>query len=206
MILCYYTFALGFFTVSTTSAVTSFVLAQTCPSYKRLVETNVERTRMYLDQATEYVGKASNVTRGILYQYNQLVALQDMAMEASPMEQVNRVATPRYFEMPRNEWGRRLDSVEAYDPTIALSQGQSVLDTLNQTILHTEARLDAFESYLERTVRMCVDYANLYENLYLIATGSFLLLLSHLLVFGVHCKYFSVWNYEARLIKNRDYE
>lgn len=206
MIFCYYTFALGFFTVSTTSTVTAFVLTKACHSYEQLVETNVERTRMYLDQAKEYVGKVNNVTQGILYQYSQLVALQDMAMQANPMEQVNEVPTPTYFEMPQKRWGRQLVLSKAYDPVAALTQGQSVLATLNQTILHTQERVDVFDSYLKHTVKMCVDYANLYNNLYIISVGSFLLLLSHFLIFGVHCKYFSVWNYEARLIKNGDYE
>lgn len=205
MIFCYYPFALGFFTVSTLSTFFSYVLTQTCHSYETLIEKNMDQTKAYLNQAKEYIGKAGNATQHILYQYSRLVALQDMVAQGNPMEQMSRIETPKYFETPhkKEDWGRQL--IETYDPMASLTKGQTVLATLNETIYHTEQRLDRYEVYFQETVQFCTDYANLYDNLYMVSIGSLLLLISHYIIFAVHYKYFTVWNYEARLLNNEDY-
>ena len=55
------------------------------------------------------------------------------------------------------------------------------------------------------SVAFCRDYAGLYDALYTVTAGTLLLLLSHLVVFGAHYKYFTAWHYERRLLENRDY-
>ncbi len=208
MIFCYYLLALGFFTVSTLSTFFSYVLTQTCHSYETLVDKNIDQTKAYLNQAKGYIGKAGNATQHILYQYSRLVALQDMALQGNPLEQMNRIETPKYFETPQTngDWGRKLSGSEPYDPMASLTKGRTVLATLNDTIYHTEQRLDRYEVYFQETVRFCTDYAKLYDNLYMVSIGSLLLLISHYIIFAVHYKYFTVWNYEARLLKNEDYD
>ena len=54
-------------------------------------------------------------------------------------------------------------------------------------------------------VEICYDYASIYDNLYMITIGSGLILISHFVMFAVHYKYFSVWNYEVRLVELNGY-
>ena len=52
---------------------------------------------------------------------------------------------------------------------------------------------------------VCYDYSNIYDSLYLISIGTGLLLLAQFIMFAVHYKYFSVWNYEVKLTKLNGY-
>jgi len=203
----YYLFALCFFTLSTVSTFFSYVLTQTCHAYETQVGNNIEKTRVYLNQAKQYIGKADNATQQIIYQYNRLVTLQDM-MENNAMAQVTKIESPTYFKapQPKEEWGRHLSTIATYDPMTSMAHGQSILSTLNETIYHTEQQLYRCEEYFQKTVQFCMDYANLYDNFYMVSVGTLLLLISHFIIFAVHYKYFTVWNYEARLLKNEDYD
>ena len=46
----------------------------------------------------------------------------------------------------------------------------------------------------------CFDFASLYTAFYYILIASLFLLASELIIFAVHTKYFSAWNYEVQLM------
>ena len=52
----------------------------------------IEQTQIYLAQAKQHVGHATNATESILYEYNRLVSLQDVA----DVEMVAKKATRKH--------------------------------------------------------------------------------------------------------------
>ena len=48
---------------------------------------------------------------------------------------------------------------------------------------------------------MCEDYASIYYSLNSVLVGCIILLISHYIMSAVHYKYFSVWNYEVKLVR-----
>ena len=77
---------------------------------------------------------------------------------------------------------------------------------MNQTIIDTEKQINYYETQLQNSINFCNDYSNIYDSLYLVSVGSVLLLIAHFIIFAVHYKYFTAWNYEVRLLKNKDYK
>ena len=66
--------------------------------------------------------------------------------------------------------------------------------------------MNYYESELQKSVEFCNDYSSIYDSLYMVSVATVLLLVAHFIIFAVHNKYFTAWNYEARLIKNKDYD
>ena len=54
---------------------------------------------------------------------------------------------------------------------------------------------------MEEYKQYCLDFASLYTAFYYILIASLFLLASELIVFAVHTKYFSAWNYEVQLME-----
>lgn len=192
-----------FLLFSILSAFLSFIMTKTCETLEDYLSRVIEQTRIYLAQAKQHVGHATNATESILYEYNRLVSLQDV-VENNAMEQVSKIETPVYFKAPVYKENIRFLSSE-FDPVKSLHDGRSIISTLNLTIVQTEHKIGSFQHYADYTTRFCNDYSDLYDNLYAICIGSVLILVAHYIIIAAHYKYFSVWKYEARLLHNQDY-
>lgn len=195
--------SIAFFLISIMSAFLSFIMTKTCRTLEVYLAQLIHQTRDYLEKAKQHVGNANNATESILYEYKQLVSLQDV-VENNAMEQVSKIETPVYFKPTTYPEKMRYLSSK-FDPVQSLRDGQSILSTLNLTITQTEQDIDNFKNYADYTTRFCNDYSELYDNLYVIAIGAVLILVSHYIIIAAHYKYFSVWKYEARLLHNQDY-
>ena len=88
-----------------------------------------------------------------------------------------------------------------FDPIQQIADGRSIISILNESIFQTESQIQYYGEQLSTAEAVCYDYSGLYDYLYLITLGAGLLLISQFIMFAVHYKYFSVWNYEVKLIK-----
>ena len=157
------------------------------------------------------LSNANNVTNNILNQYNKWVNLKNdfeqSAIGEISNQYMNNEKKNGYEWEPINEKEFRYNQrgrylLENFDPQYQLAQGKSYLQTVNNSIYETESQINYYEIQLIKMNDICLDFTNLYDNFYLILIGIFIILLSSYLLFSVHCKYFSVWNYEVKLIKN----
>jgi hypothetical protein len=82
-----------------------------------------------------------------------------------------------------------------------IAKGRSIISILNESIFQTESQVQYYSGQLSMAETVCYDYSGLYDHLYLISWGAGLLLISQFIMFAVHYKYFSVWNYEAKLVR-----
>ena len=96
--------------------------------------------------------------------------------------------------------GRSLSNGD-FNPLQKISEGRSVLSTLNSSIYESEKQVEYYSTLLDYAEKICYDYGSLTDEFYLIAIGAGLLLVSHFIMFAAHYKYFTVWNYEAKLIR-----
>lgn len=99
--------------------------------------------------------------------------------------------------------GRYLLESKSLDPGMEIAKGKSIIETLNKTIIESEKQLKYYYKQADKLEKFCYDFGGIKDSLFLITVGIFMILISHLISFGVHCKYFTAWNYEAKLIKNK---
>lgn len=205
----FYLFTIGLSITSSISTIVSYLLLKTCSLYSDFIDQSIKSARDYVSQAKGYIGQADNVTTQFLYSYNKFVDLQQ-SFKNSAMNQINTIETNSYVgetkwmpEKYHDNCGRRLTM---FDPKDSIAQGKSVLWTLNETIYNTENQINYYESELQKSVEFCNDYSSIYDSLYMVSVATVLLLVAHFIIFAVHNKYFTAWNYEARLIKNKDYD
>lgn len=207
-IFIFYLFTIGLSTISYISTMFSYLLLQTCNIYKKFINDTINKAYLYLNQAKKYIGRADNVTTQFLYEYNKFIDLQDQ-FKNSAMNQLNTIETNTYIS-EKQEWspmkyenGRKLT---VFNPTQSIAEGKSVIWTLNQTIIDTEKQINYYETQLQNSINFCNDYSSIYDSLYFVSIGTVLLLIAHFIIFAVHYKYFTAWNYEIRLLKNKDYD
>jgi len=208
LIFLFYLLTISLSTVSSVSTMFSYLLLQTCHLYKNFIEKTINEAYLYLSEAKKYIGKADNITTQFLYEYNKFIDLQDQ-FKNSAMNQLNNIETNTYIN-EKTEWspmkyeyGRKLT---VFNPTQSIAEGRSVIWTLNQTIIDTEKQINYYETQLQKSILFCNDYSSIYDSLYLVSVGTILLLVAHFIIFAVHYKYFTAWNYEIRLLKNKDYD
>jgi hypothetical protein len=208
LIFLFYLFTIGLSTISYISTMFSYLLLQTCNLYTNFINDTISKSYLYLNQAKKYIGKADNVTTHFLYEYNKFIDLQEQ-FKNSAMNQLNTIETNTYIS-EKQEWspmkyehGRKLT---VFNPTQSIAEGKSVIWTLNQTIIDTEKQINYYETQLQNSINFCNDYSSIYDSLYFVSIGTILLLIAHFIIFAVHYKYFTAWNYEIRLLKNKDYD
>ena len=120
-----------------------------------------------------------------------------------PIETNTYISEKQEWSPMKYEHGRKLT---VFNPTESIAEGKSVIWTLNQTIIDTEKQINYYETQLHNSINFCNDYSNIYDSLYMVSIGTVLLLVAHFIIFAVHNKYFTAWNYEMRLLKNKDYD
>ena len=91
-----------------------------------------------------------------------------------------------------------------FDPEHEIKNGRSIISTLNETIFQSEAQLVYYEEQLEVVEGYCIDFGALYTAFLYILIAAFCLLISELIMFAVHTKYFSSWKYEVLLMEQEE--
>ena len=86
-----------------------------------------------------------------------------------------------------------------------ITDGRNVISTLNDTIYKTEAQIIYYDKLLNELQTICYDFSYIYDYTFLITQGSGGLLLSHFIMFAAFFKYYSIWNYEVKLVKLNNY-
>jgi hypothetical protein len=88
-----------------------------------------------------------------------------------------------------------------FDPILEIGNGRSILSVLNTSIHEAEKQVIYYSSQMHNASIMCEDYASIYYSLNSVLVGCIILLISHYIMSAVHYKYFSVWNYEVKLVR-----
>ncbi len=194
---------IGMSTVSSLSTLMSYLMLKTCDRYTNVLNNTIQNAKEKLVLAKGYVGKADNVTKQFLYEYNRWMQWQN-SLQHVAFEEIGKIETPTYVQPKwKVEHARYLEKSDLFDPTYAIAEGNSIIQTLNQTILHTQQYVVKYEGLFYRTVLFCRDYSSIYSSLFIIATCALVLLLCHLLSFSIHMKSFTAWYYESRLLKEK---
>jgi hypothetical protein len=206
-----YIVALGMLLASTATAGLSFVLKQTCTMFATVVATYVTQAKAFIALGKKNMGLADGVMMDVIRQYHSwnnvqhefrtqgvgqvaTVAVSSSAAAPAPMQE-SGFEPPALAGIP----GARRLGVVGLDPMAELSNGRSILDTLNMTIYDSEEQLLYYEKQFSHVMEFCVDFGNLYDSFYWVVVAVLCILCSNFLIFAVHVKYFAAWNYEAKL-------
>ena len=92
-----------------------------------------------------------------------------------------------------------------FDPILEIGNGRNILSVLNASIHEAEKQVVYYSSQIHNAAAMCEDYSSIYYSLYSVVVGCVILLVSHYIMSAVHYKYFSVWNYEMKLVRLNNY-
>ena len=218
----FYFFAISFFVISILSTTTSYYLTKTCSIFSNAIFQYKSSALLYIKEARSYINSADAIALTILSKYNKWINIQKNFLN-SGMGQIMSVEAPTYIESPEQKalWMpeepgyknyspenncncfRNLMSYNTtnFDPIQQIADGRSIISILNESIFQTESQIQYYGEQLSVAETVCYDYSGLYDYLYLITLGAGLLLISQFIMFAVHYKYFSVWNYEVKLIK-----
>ncbi len=157
--------------------------------------------------AKKHINSADSTALMILSEYNAWVNLKQKFLD-SGMGQMNNSYTPMETQTtelwkPESymDMGRKLTTTTEFNPIKSIADGRTTLAILNESIYETEKQIYYYDKHFYTAKKVCYDYSGLYDDFNIILIGAGILLLSHFIMFAVHYKYFSVWNYEARLVK-----
>lgn len=212
LLLLTYFFSIAQLCISVLSTLSSYLFTQTCHSFSKLIEDLISTSNQYISEAKVYLQQADQTAIDFLNKYHEFVSIQD-TFQQSAMGELSQVASPTIVDQPNKElilwnneinFGRRL-SDEVFNPELEIAKGRSFISVLNQTILETETQIVYYEKQFEIIKEVCFDYSSMYDNFYYIMIGCLLIAFSQLIIFAVHNKYFTIWNYEVKLIKNKIY-
>ena len=207
-----YVFSLAQVCFSVLSTLSSYLFTQTCHSFSRLIENLISDGYKYIAEAKIYLQQADQTALEFLNKYHEFVNIQE-EFTKSALGELNQVSSPTFVDNPKKEliiwdkqgeFGRKLTE-NTFNPELEIAKGRSFISVLNQTILETETNLVYYESQFENIKEVCFDYSSMYDNFYYIMIGCMMIAFSQLIIFAVHNKYFTIWNYEVKLIKNKIY-
>lgn len=208
LMIIFYGYSIGMFVTSTVTLGTSYYTKQSCDSFSRMIDHAKNQSVYYIAEAKQHVNSADNVALMILSQYNGIVNMKERYLD-SGLGQVDTtkdtITNPGSEMFKENMYmskkiGRSLSNGD-FNPLQKISEGRSILSTLNSSIYESEKQVEYYSTLLDYAEKICYDYGSLTDEFYLIAVGAGLLLVSHFIMFAVHYKYFTVWNYEAKLIR-----
>ena len=207
-----YFFSLLIMCISVISTLTSYLFTQSCNSFSNIIKNLIDNGYQYIAEARIYLKQGDNITLNFLAKYHEFVNIQD-TFTNSAMGELNQVASPTFIDKPNSKivWsedislGRKLSDT-AFNPELEIAKGRSFIAVLNQTIIETEKQLFYYEKSFLKAKEVCYDYSSMYDNFYYIMIGCLMIAFSQLIIFSVHNKYFTIWNYEVKLIKNRIYK
>lgn len=202
LLLVLYVISIGAMIFSSITTVISYILKISCTLFSYNVNNLRLQAISYLSKAKMYHNYTDNMMTSMLNEYNNWVNIKDSFVE-SGLGQVENITSTIYYPNPKvdlfiegpKKLGRQL--TETFNP---LTNGKSLLETFNTSIYQTELQLDYYTKQYEVIEEFCFDYASIYDNLYIISIGILCLLFSQLIMFSVHYKYFSTWNYELKLL------
>ena len=210
LMILFYGISLALFVISIICIQIAWYARTSCNTFAHIVEDAKNQSMGYIDLARDYINSADKAALLVLSQYNTWVDLQQKLLDTGLSEIDNTknsiISYPNKDLLSSdsskntlNELGRHLSANSDFDPLVSISEGRTVLSTLNTSIAETEKQLAYYSKYLDFAKKACFDYASLYDEIYIICLGVTLLLISHFFMFAVHWKYFSVWNYEVKL-------
>ena len=208
LMIIFYGYSIGMFVTSTVTLGTSYYTKQSCDSFSRMIDHAKNQSVYYIAEAKQHVNSADNVALMILSQYNGIVNMKERYLD-SGLGQVDTtkdtITNPGSEMFKENMYmskkiGRSLSNGD-FNPLQKISEGRSILSTLNSSIYESEKQVEYYSTLLDYAEKICYDYGSLTDEFYLIAIGAGLLLVSHFIMFAAHYKYFTVWNYEAKLIR-----
>ena len=217
LLLAMYVVGLVIFLVSTLTASTSYGLTYSCGLFENLLKQYIKISKDYIATAKLHLTSADNVIAGVLETYSAWNNLQDQYSNSAvgQLGHVSGIAaggsstsagvspppsTPSVSSATSSYGSRRLASAASFDPEVSLAQGQSMVQVLNASIYDTEGQLVYYEEQSKVVIKYCKDVSSLYDAFLYILIASVLLLFSELIMFSVHTKYFTVWNYEMELM------
>ena len=207
LMILFYGISVVFFVFSSISVQTSFFLKNSCVVFTQTIYKAKNKSLIYIQLAKKHINSADNIALTILSEYNAWVNLKQKFLD-SGMGQMNNSYTPietqttdlwkpeSYMDM-----GRKLTTTTEFNPIRSIADGRTTLAILNESIYETEKQIHYYDKQFYIAEKVCYDYSGLYDDFNLVLIGAGILLLSHFIMFAVHYKYFSVWNYEARLVK-----
>jgi hypothetical protein len=209
LMIIFYGISIMFFVFSSISVQTSLFLKNSCVVFVQIIYDAKKKSLVYIQLAKKHVNSADSVALMILSEYSVWVNLKQKFLD-NGMGQMNNSYTPLEYkntelwepETPDMiEFGRKLTTASEFNPIKSIAEGRSALVILNESIYETEKQIVYYSKQFDLVEKVCYDYAGLYDDFNIIWLGAGILLLSHFIMFAVHYKYFSVWNYEARLVK-----
>ena len=212
-----YFISISLIIVSSLSTLTSYIFKESCYIFTKKIDLLVNESTIYLNKARLYLHKSDNLTKSFLLQYNKFISIQDMYKNTGMNELSNHQNTiynkknddesmmweRRNFN-ERSRYNMRKLYSNTFDPNEELAKGRNFISVFNETIIKTESHISYYTDQARYIEDFCYDYSNLYNNLYLILIGIILILISQYIMYAAHYKYFTAWNYELKLIKNKN--
>ena len=192
---------------SSITTIISYILQKSCYIFSDSVNNLKVQAQIYLTKAKYYHNYTDNMMLSVLDEYNNWVNIKDSFVKSGIGQIENATSTiyvadpgvEKFIEKPSFDmYGRHL--TEVFNPTNHISDGKSILLTFNTSIYETEYQLNYYDKQFKIIEEFCYDYSSIYDYLFMISTGILILLISQLIMFSVHYKYFSAWNYELQLI------
>ena len=199
-----YAGCIAFFSISSTSSLVSFVMKETCKMYENLIEEYIQKGESYIDSAKTLLHQTNNMTMHVLFQYNEMMALQESYKNTAFMQMENVNMGPSLMEkrrFGRERFSERYLSSSSFNPISAIERGQDTLAVLNQTIANVESNLDLYKTHLSQTVVFCNDYGGMYSYLFEITIAAGLFLVAHFILYATHQKNFTIWFYEEKYFR-----
>tara|TARA_B100001093_G_scaffold141661_1_gene134118 strand:- start:775 stop:2001 length:1227 start_codon:yes stop_codon:yes gene_type:complete len=200
-----YIYLITFFIVTISSLSTTFMLKNNCNTYISTIDTYKNISNNYLSQAKLNLNSADSTALTILTEYENYNKIKKNYIRES-VHSVNNIKNV-FFQEENNEniWEPEEPNTDDYFPIKELNNGRNVISTLNDTIYKTEAQILFYNKILHELGVICYDFSSIYDYLYFITQGSGGLLISHFIMFAAFLKYYSIWNYEVKLIKLNNY-
>jgi hypothetical protein len=221
----FYFLSVSYFVVSSISTSVSYLLNKTCNMFSKKINEYKKLSITYIKKAKIHVNSADAVALTILSEYNNWVNLQKTFLD-SGLGQLNDIEGSGNLDSPEQvqlwepkepgiyEYDKQMyndcrcqrkllisNNISDFNPIQQIADGRSILSILNESIYQTEQQINYYDSQFKIAEEICYDYSSLYDSLYLISIGTGLLLIAQFIMFAVHYKYFSVWNYEVKLTK-----
>ncbi len=201
----FYFLIIGFFIVSLSSTSVSFFLNNSCDGFSNMIVRYKNVSLDYIQDAKMHVNSADSTALMIIGKYNKCMNMKTQYIDHG-FGRIYEKDQFTFMEGPERRQKFVPDEPNLnYNPMEKLAEGREVLAVLNETIYQTELQINYYDEQLTIFKKICYDYASIYDNLYMITIGSGLILISHFVMFAVHYKYFSVWNYEVRLVELNGY-
>ena len=214
LLIAIYIIGLALLLVSTATTGLSYAMSYSCIVFSEVVAKYMLTVKDYIVIARSALGKTDATMREVLQKYQQWNNIQNQFSDsgvgqiakAGGVGESSFISTdsenskfsgiPKKHRMLMSPRGRLL-----FDPEEEIRAGRSIISALNETIFQSEAQLVYYEQQYKIVEEYCFDFAALYNAFFYVLIAALCLLMSELIVFAVHTKYFSAWNYEVLLMQ-----